>query len=95
MHANLIRRLVFASLPRATLPDWYSLRARFTSVGMALKRKASDAGTISKARRRIESMADYCDESPRRDVSGSLVWPASSEAMEDARNFIRAWWVSG
>lgn len=58
---------------------------------MQLKRKASDAGTVSRARRRIESIADYCDESPRLDVSGSILWPASAEAMDDARNFIRAW----
>ena len=89
-NTHLIRRLVFASLSRATLPDWYSLRARFMSVGMPLKRKASDAGTVSRARRRIESLTDYCDASPRTDVSGSTLWPASGEAIEDARNFIRA-----
>ena len=90
-NAPLIRRLVFASLSRATLPDWYSLGARFIRVGMNLKRKASDAGTVSRARRRIESMTDYCDASPRTDASGSILWPASGEAMEYARNFIRAW----
>ena len=58
---------------------------------MPPKRKASDAGTISRARRRIESIADYCDESPRTDGSGSVLWPASADAMEDARKFIRAW----
>ncbi len=90
-NTHLIRRLVFASLSRATLPDWYSLRARFMSVGMPLKRKASDAGTVSRARRRIESLTDYCDASARTDASGSILWPASGEAIEDARNFIRAW----
>ena len=68
-----------------------SLGARFIRVEMTLKRKASDAGTVSRARRRIETMTDYCDASPRTDVSGSILWPASGEAMEDARNFIRAW----
>ena len=68
-----------------------SLGARFIRVGMSLKRKASDTGTVSRARRRIETMTDYCDASPRTDASGSILWPASSEAMEDARNFIRAW----
>ena len=63
-------------------------------VGMTLKRKASDAGTVSRARRRIESTTDYCDASPRTDALGSILWPASGEAMEDARNFIRAWYVS-
>ena len=87
---DLVCRLVFASLSRATVPDWYSVRARFI-VGMALKRKASDAGTISRARRRIEPIADYCDESPRTDGSGSILWPASADAMEDARKFIRSW----
>ena len=90
-NTNLTRRLVFASLSRASLPDWYSLRARFMSVGMPLKRKASDAGTLSRARRRIESITDYCDASPRTDALGSISWPASGEAMEDARKFIRAW----
>lgn len=86
-------RLVFpfASLSRATLPDWYSVRARFMTVGMPLKRKASDAGTTPRARRRIESIADYCDESPRTDGSGNILWPASADAMEDARKFLRAW----
>ena len=60
-------------------------------VGMAFKRKASDAGTVSRARRRIESITDYCDASPRTDALGSILWPASGEAIEDARNFIRAW----
>ena len=87
---DLVCRLVFASLSRATVPDWYSVRARFI-VGMALKRKASDAGTISRARQRIGPIADYCDESPRTDGSGSMLWPASADAMEDAREFIRAW----
>ena len=68
-----------------------SLGARFIRVEMTLKRKASDAGTVSRARRRIETMTDYCDASPRTDASGSILWPASGEAMEDARNFIRAW----
>ena len=92
-NTQLIRRLVFASLSfsRATLPDWYSPVARFIRVGMTLKRKASDAGTVSRARRRIESMTDYCDASPRTDAAGSILWPASGEAIEDARKFIRAW----
>ena len=91
-NTNLVRRLVFCfTFTRHVTPDWYSLRARFMSVGMPLKRKPSDAGTVSRARRRIESLMDYCDESPRTDVSGDILWPASGEAIEDARNFIRAW----
>ena len=61
---------------------------------MGLKREASHAGTSPRAQRRKESTEDYCDQSPAIDAAGSIVWPAESKAMEDARGFIREWWVA-
>lgn len=36
---------------------------------------------------------DYCLAEPRRDDDGEVVWPAPREAMEEAREFVREWWV--
>lgn len=56
-----------------------------------MKRKATDAKTGPKAKRQKEPEADYCDVITRKDESGDTVWPASMEAVENARSFLREW----
>ena len=58
-----------------------------------MKRKASGSQPSSKAKRQKEPEADYCDVETRKDGDGKTIWPASSEAMEKAREFLRDWCV--
>ena len=57
-----------------------------------MKRKATDSGTDSKAKRQREPEADYCDVIPRKDGHGNDVWPASEQSIEGAREFLREWY---
>ena len=59
----------------------------------SMKRKATDAQPSSKAKRQKEPEADYCDVETRKNGDGKTIWPASSEAMEQARDFLREWYV--
>ncbi|MCJ1287370.1 hypothetical protein MMC26_006719 [Xylographa opegraphella] len=54
-----------------------------------MKRKATDASGAVKSKRPRESIADYCDVEPRRDVRDGIIWPAPEEAMDAARAFLR------
>lgn len=55
-----------------------------------MKRK-SIAPSSQKPKRVKEPEADYCDVSPRTDGDGHIIWPASSEAMQSARDFLNDW----
>ncbi|KAI4250270.1 MAG: hypothetical protein L6R42_008786, partial [Xanthoria sp. 1 TBL-2021] len=54
-----------------------------------MKRKAVDAKESPQVKRRKEQIPDYCDIQPRKDDSGTILWPASSEAIEIARDYLR------
>lgn len=55
-----------------------------------MKRKAAQE-QISAAKRR-EPESDYCDVSPKIDDQGIPIWPASVQAMQDARQFLSQWY---
>lgn len=38
------------------------------------------------------SVPDYCDVEPQRNDKGDVVWPAHSDAIEEARAFIKEWY---
>ncbi len=50
-------------------------------------KKAAGAG---KTRPKVP---DYCDVEPRRDANGQPIWPADATAIEQAREWIREWFV--
>ena len=56
-----------------------------------MKRKATESNTDSKAKRQKEPEADYCDVVPRKDSTGNTIWPASVQAIQRARDFLREW----
>ena len=56
-----------------------------------MKRKATDSQPSSRTKRLKEPEADYCDVETRKNEDGEAIWPASREAMEKARNFLREW----
>ena len=58
-----------------------------------MKRKANGSLSETKAKRQKEPEADYCDVETRKDEDGNSIWPASGEAMERAREFLRDWFV--
>jgi len=58
-----------------------------------MKRKAADSGRSAQSKRPREQLPDYCDVEPRRDDTGAIVWPAPEEAIENAREFLREWYV--
>lgn len=57
-----------------------------------MKRKAADSGTVPQAKRQQIPAADYCDVISRKDEQGNAIWPASIEAIENARSFLREWY---
>ncbi|KAL8898246.1 MAG: hypothetical protein Q9192_002167 [Flavoplaca navasiana] len=54
-----------------------------------MKRKAIDTQESSQVKRQKEPILDDWDIQPRRDGNGSMMWPASSEAIENARLYLR------
>ena len=58
----------------------------------SMKRKVTETQSSQKAKRQKEPEADYCDVDTRKDEDGSSIWPASEEALEKARSFLREWY---
>ena len=56
-----------------------------------MKRKATDSGTGSRAKRQREPQADYCDVTPIKDDHGNVVWPASEQSIDRTRAFLKEW----
>ncbi|KAL8906142.1 MAG: hypothetical protein Q9171_006398 [Xanthocarpia ochracea] len=54
-----------------------------------MKRKAVDIKESPQVKRQKEPIPDYCHVQPRNDDNGNQLWPASSEAVESAREFVR------
>ena len=71
-----------------TYQPWRVLSSKSTG---KMKRKATDSSTDSKAKRQKEPEADYCDAVSRKDGFGNTIWPASGQAIEDARDFLQEW----
>ncbi|KAM0799092.1 DHH family protein-like protein [Usnea florida] len=69
-----------------TYRSWRVVSSKSTG---KMKRKATESSTNSKAKRQREPEADYCDVVPRKDGSGNTIWPASEQAIENARDFLR------
>jgi len=67
-----------------------SQRGKARAIG-SMKRKAMDSHSSPGAKRQKEPEADYCDVETVRDGQGNPIWPASGEAMEKARIFLREW----
>lgn len=61
-----------------------------------MKRRASVSGVPTKAnkkQRNREPEPDYCDVPRLTDNDGSSIWPAPSEAIKNARDFLIRWSV--
>ena len=59
-----------------------------------MKRKATtDSSIVPKPKRQREPEADYCDVVPRKDGNGNVMWPASEQSIERARDFLIEWYV--
>ncbi|KAL8681646.1 MAG: hypothetical protein Q9186_002243 [Xanthomendoza sp. 1 TL-2023] len=54
-----------------------------------MKRKALDTKESPQAKRPKELIQDYCDIQPRKDDDGGILWPASREAIDGAKDFMR------
>ncbi|KAL8714755.1 MAG: hypothetical protein Q9220_001268 [cf. Caloplaca sp. 1 TL-2023] len=54
-----------------------------------MKRKAIDSKASPDAKRRKETLPDYCDVDPRQDADGAILWPAAPDAIENARDFLK------
>lgn len=54
-----------------------------------MKRKATDSGAGTQSKRPKEPLADYCDVETRTNDAGEIIWPASMEAIEAARKFLK------
>ena len=55
--------------------------------GQAMKRKATDTNDAP-SKRVKEPLPDYCDVETRKDENGVSIWPATTNAIEDARDFL-------
>lgn len=56
-----------------------------------MKRKVTEFQQPSKAKRQRETLPEYCDTACRKDKNGNDLWPASVEAILNARNFLKEW----
>ena len=56
-----------------------------------MKRKATDSGIDSRAKRQREPQAEYCDVTPRKDDDGNAIWPASEQSIDRTRAFLKEW----
>lgn len=59
----------------------------FLHGGRGMKRAST---TKQKPRPKVP---DYCDVVPKQDEDGEIIWPAPKRAMENARAFIKEWYV--
>ncbi|KAL9635930.1 MAG: hypothetical protein Q9164_003155 [Protoblastenia rupestris] len=60
-----------------------------------MKRKGDSIVSTPKAKRQREPEPDYCDATPRHSEDGGIIWPASSNSMQAARDFFRDCAASG
>ncbi len=88
-------RILYASLLRARHcnSSFKPSRRLLATATSKMKRKAIDSGKAPKAKRVREPLPEYCDATPQCSEDGSVIWPASAEAIESARNFLREWYA--
>ena len=87
--ANLLRTKIIRRCDSSLKPS-QRLLATATS---RMKRKAVDSDKAPKAKRVREPLPEYCDATPQRGEDGSIIWPASAEAIQSARSFLREWYA--
>ena len=58
-----------------------------------MKRKSTGSEQASKVKRLKETLPDYCDTTCRNDQDGNILWPAAREAIFNARELLKEWWV--
>lgn len=79
------------------LHDLNSASLRYQTAKLAtMKRSATspdDSRKQNKKSRSKKPEPDYCDVACSVDSGGSAIWPASSDAMETARDFLKRWSV--
>jgi len=56
-----------------------------------MKRSVSESAKTPKSKKQRELEPDYCDITPKLGEDGSIVWPAATEAIEDAGTFLKQW----
>ena len=69
----------------------HSCRVISEPFARGMKRKATDSGTDSRAKRQREPQADYCDVTPRKNDDGNAIWPASEQSIDRTRAFLKEW----
>lgn len=61
----------------------------------SMKRKLNATVSPSKQPKRQQvEVNDYCDVDTRKGPDGSILWPADEEAIENARDFLKEWYLS-
>lgn len=68
-----------------------SCRVLSIPLARGMKRKATESGTDSRAKRQREPQADYCDVTPCKDDHGNVIWPASEQSIDRTRAFLKEW----
>lgn len=88
--------LILGKLPRSSKP------VTRVAVRLPLRQTYHATSTMSALKGAKKSTAkpkpkipDYCDVAPKRDEHGTPIWPASEEALEAARAFVRECATSG
>ncbi len=93
IYLSAVSRRFCRSLLLRRSHDLQLLRAPgFHSIS-TMKRKAVDIKESPQVKRQKEPIPDYCHVQPRKDDNGNQLWPAPSEAVERAREFIREWYA--
>lgn len=62
--------------------------ASFKSYGSRTMNRGKGGGKAANAKPKVP---DYCDVEPVRDADGKVIWPATTESMTAAADFIREW----
>ena len=91
-HATLLRKCIHFSpdaKPRSIISRPWRIVSR--SYTREMKRKATESVTEPKAKRQKEPELDYCDVIPRKDDHGNILWPASKQSIDCARDFLKEW----
>ena len=72
-------------------PGTQHFLTRFHSAHSTMKRKATDSTAFSKPKKAKEAEPNYCDVEPKHAGDGCILWPASTDSINLAREFIQEW----